>query len=150
MRVHMLEHSEEDGRYADCESDSLIENEVTDALTIERSTGQDQTSAGHASGICEAPAVRMEQWNDREQRVLRTDRERVRCDDREGMKDRRAVAVEHALRMAAGEERRKRARMKSVIAPAVALHLIVEPLSLTLFLKCSTVRMRCSHRTAAK
>ena len=80
----------------------LLFEQHVDALGIELRAGKHQLRAAHRGRKRQAPGIGVKQRHHDEDRIARREREAVGRTGGEGVQDRRAMAVEHAFRVAGG------------------------------------------------
>ena len=96
----MIEQRQPDGRHACGRRDLLLLVEFVQAGAVELRAGENNLAADQRRRIGESPCVDMEHRHHRQQAIARRQVEHVRGHDRVAVEHRRAMAVQHALRIA--------------------------------------------------
>jgi hypothetical protein len=98
----MLEEAHPYRRHAEAERTFLLDGELIEVLAIQMRSRQHQLGAAQSGRIGNAPGVDMKQRHCEQGAVGAAQLQAVHLADQQGMKIGRAVAVEHALRVAGG------------------------------------------------
>ena len=98
----VIENTKPDGGNAAGEGHTVLLNEIEDAFAVDVGSGEDETRAGHGTGVGQAPGVGVEHGGNGENRVLLADAEGIGHSLGESVQDQRAVRVDDTLGVAGG------------------------------------------------